>query len=305
MLRLLVVLILVLFSSTLLDAQEDDTPKVIEYTVTADSANLRTGAGTNFAVAGQVKKGDTLLIYDEESEVDGWLKIYREDEDDAFIADFLVEKAPVRFYPIEQEPVVTASGRGKDITDVFDLPEGIYRIDAVVDDRSFILSSVAVEGDCTDRTIFNELNFDVNRLTMSGLLISQGCSLIFETDNVDSNWVFEIRNLLDEEFLLDNLLTIEDESTITGAGRTLTMGTILDEGVWTISANVDDRAFILHAHVLIGDCDDTSVFNEVDFDAEELEISSVYRNSGDDSCVIYWETSNVEGGWELTFEKLR
>jgi len=285
-------------------AQVTDTPDVVEYIVTADTANLRLGPGTNYGVAGTAVRGESLLVYDETPEVSGWLRIYRSQQDDAYIADFLVERAPTRFYPVDQEPVASASGRGKGITDIFDLPSGAYRIDAVIEDNSFILESVTVAGNCRDQTIFNELNFDVSRLNISGLLISQGCSLIFESDNVSGNWQIEIRDILDPEVLLDTLLTVENGTSISGAGRTLTMPTQLPEGLWNISATVNDQAYILVAQVLLGDCDDGAVFNELDFDSDTLELSTLYR-SEEDGCIIFWETENVEGAWEVSFEKVR
>jgi len=285
-------------------AQVTDTPDVVEYIVTADTANLRLGPGTNYGVAGTAVRGESLLVYDETPEVSGWLRIYRSQQDDAYIADFLVERAPTRFYPVDQEPVASASGRGKGITDIFDLPSGAYRIDAVIEDNSFILESVTVAGNCRDQTIFNELNFDVSRLNISGLLISQGCSLIFESDNVSGNWQIEIRDILDPEVLLDTLLTVENGTSISGAGRTLTMPTQLPEGLWNISATVNDKAYILVAQVLLGDCDDGAVFNELDFDSDTLELSTLYR-SEEDGCIIFWETENVEGAWEVSFEKVR
>jgi hypothetical protein len=284
---------------------DEDRPDVIEYTVTADTANLRSGPGTNFDIVQTVSKGDSVLIYNEEPGTSGWLRVFRAEEDDAYIADYLVERAPVRFYPVEQEPLVTITGSGKMITDIYELPQGLYRIDIVVQDNAFILSSITVEGDCRDDSLFNELNFDKNQLVMSSLFISTGCSVLFETDNVDGTWNIEIRDLLDEEFFLDGLLAIENGTSITGEGRSLTMGTVLEEGIWTISAKVQDQAFILHSHVLNGECDDTSVFNELNFDVNELEVSTVYRNSDEEPCIIYWESDNVDGQWELTFEKLR
>jgi hypothetical protein len=171
-------------------------------------------------------------------------------------------------------------------------------------DNAFILSSTVVTGDCRDDTIFNELDFDVNRLVVSGLFVSRGCSFIFETDNVDGEWQIEIRDLLDQDAFTDSLLVIEDGTTIASRGRTLTMATELPEGIWTISAVVDDNAFILRANVLLGECDDTSVFNELDFDVETIEPSTVYR-SEEDGCTIFWETNNVEGDWEITFEQIK
>src|SRR5687767_10857121 len=94
-------LCLIVFVTTV-SGQQERPENLTEYIVISDTANLRTGAGTNFAVAGTVTKGDKLLIYTEEPEVEGWLRIYREGEDNAYIADFLVERAPVQFYSASQ-----------------------------------------------------------------------------------------------------------------------------------------------------------------------------------------------------------
>jgi hypothetical protein len=285
-------------------AGQDAETRLTEYIVTAETANLRTGPGTNFSVAGTVTRGETLLVIEDASGSEGWLRVSRE-SGESYIADFLVEKAPIRFYPLEQEPIVVASGRGKGITEVFDFPRSAYRIDAQIEDRSFILKIIVVEGECDDDIIFNELNFDTTRLTISGLFVSSGCSIIFETDNVDRNWSIEVRDILDDEFLIESFFEIEDGSTISGVGRNLTMGTFIGEGIWTINANVLDRSYILRSHVLSGDCEDTVVFNELDFDASSLEVSTVYRNRGDEACVVFWETDNVDSEWSLTFNKLR
>jgi hypothetical protein len=173
-----------------------------------------------------------------------------------------------------------------------------------VQDNAFILTTTVVEGDCRDDILFNELNFDTNRLIISALLISQGCSLIFETDNVSGNWEFAIRDVLDRDVLQESLLTIESGTVISGIGRTLTMATSLPEGIWTISATVGDQAFILVPQVLVGKCSDSAAFNEIDFDVQRLEVSTVYR-SAEGGCTIFWETSNVEGSWEIKFEKVR
>lgn len=274
---------------------------VIEYNVTAETANMRAEANTSSSVVGVVHAGDTLLIYDESSE-DGWLRIYRDGEDDAYIADFLVERAPQRFYPITQEPILEVSGRGKDVTDIFDIPTGAYRIDAEVADNFFILKSIAIEGDCRDDTLFNEGVFDARSLEVSTLFISDGCSIIFETDNVDGDWSFALRNVLDLDIIADITLQVETGTSISGVGTQMTMPTFIPEGIWTVNANVDDNFFILHAEPL-GDCDSGTVFNEGDFDADTLEVSTVYRANED--CVVYWLTSNVDEPWEISFEKLR
>lgn len=303
------VVIIVLLSQTVAFAQSDNSsiepPDVFEYIVTADKANLRSGAGTSFDIVTSVVKGDSLLIYVETPATSGWLRVYRPGEDDAYIADYLVEKAPMRFYPVNQPAIVTVSGRGKGISDIYEVPEGLYRIDAVVQDRSFILHVIGVEGDCPDDNLLNELNFDSRTLVISTLFISKGCSVIFETDNVSGDWQIELRNLLEPDFFIESLLDIENGTAIASNGHVFTMGTILDPGIWTVSANVSAEAFILHAHVLSGECDDTSVFNELDFNAKTLEVSTVYKNNGSESCIVYWETSNVRGDWSLTFEKLR
>lgn len=286
-------------------AQDEEKPKLLEYTVIGQTANLRSGPSTNNAVVGSVSNGDVIFIYDEESETTGWYRVYREGEDDAYIADFLVERAPMRFYPVEQEPIVTLEGRGKQITDVVELPASAYRIDASIQDNAFILKSITLDGDCDDDSIFNELDFDRNRLEISALFVSSGCSFIFEVDNVDGNWSLEIRNVLDEEFFLESVLIVETGTSMSGRGRQVTMPTLLSEGIWTITAVVRDQAFIMRPQVLLGDCSSSSVFNELDFDATTLELSTVYRVDEEDGCAVFWETYNVEGEWTVTFEKLR
>lgn len=281
---------------------EDEAPVTIEYVVIGESANLRAGAGTSFNVVDTLSTGESVLIYDEQPVTAGWYRVYRPNEDDAYIADFLVERAPTRFYDAAQEPVIVASGQGANITDVYDLPAGAYRVDATIQDSSFILSTVVTEGDCRDSNIFNELYMGQNQMTMSGLLVSSGCSLLFETDNVDGEWTLEVRNIIDEG-LLDTALSIETGTSITGFGRALTMPTILSEGIWKISATVEDRAFILWARA-IGDCEEEAIFNELNFDVDLLEASATYRvDSG--NCLVFWETSNVEDDWEIEFEQLR
>lgn len=287
-----------------LTAQENEQ-KFIEYTVTADTANLRAEPSTSAAKVGVVSKGESILIYDETSQTSGWLRVYREGEEDAYIADFLVERAPMRFYPVNQEPILVVSGRGKEVSDVYDIPLGIYRIDAEVEDRAFILKSIVVEGECRDNVVFNELNFNARRLSISGLFVSRGCSIVFETDNVDRNWSFELRDIIgDIDSLKSNSLVIENGTSITGTGRALTMSTYIDGGLWTVTAKVEDNAFILDPQSLNSDCDESSLLNEFESNANSLEISSVYRVP-DEGCIVWWETSNVEGAWEITFEKLR
>lgn len=295
-----------LFTTIFVFAQDNpqDQANVVEYIVTADSGNVRSEPGTNSQIVGTVSNGESLLIYDEVPETSGWLRIYRFGgaDIDAYIADFLVERAPMRFYPASQEPIATISGRGRDISDVVEIPAGAYRIDAVVSDNAFILQTIVVEGECNDTTVFNELDFNVNRLEISGLFVSSGCSFIFESDNTDGNWEIAIRDILDLS-VLNDALELEDGSTISGKGRALTMATSIGEGIWEISATVQDRAFILWARP-IGDCEEEAVFNELDFDANTLEMSTVYR-VGDGGCIVFWETSNVEGEWELQFENIR
>ncbi len=281
----------------------DEEPQTVEYIVTSQTTvNLRGGPGTRYPVVGTAASGDSLLIYDSPPEVEGWLRVYRPGETDAYIADFLVERAPMRFYPADQEPILTASGRGSSVTDVFEIPRGAYRVDALVRDNSFILESIVVEGNCTDSTIFNELTWEANHLIISGLFVSNGCSVIFQTSNLNGDWEFALRDIVDEDVLSEMLLTIEDGTMINGTGRALTMPTLLPEGIWRITAVVDDTAFIMRPQVLTGGCDDLSIFNELDFESERIEASMVYRS---DECIIFWETSNVEGDWGVTFEQMR
>lgn len=276
-----------------------------EYVVTAETANLRQAPNTTARILGVVRRNDTVLVYKESDAPSGWLKVYRENENDAYIADYLVEPAPMRFYSPLQEPVATLSGRGNRVTDSIELPAGAYRVDAAIQDNSFILKTLVLEGNCRDSTLLNELDFNTNRLTLSTLLISRGCTLLFSTENVSGNWQIEVRDLLDETFLLATTLQIQDETVLSGKGHNLTMATLLPAGIWSLTAAVEDRAFILRAHVLLGDCDDTAVFNELDLNARRLEAQTIYRNTGGEACVIFWETDNVDGEWEVVFDKLR
>jgi len=282
---------------------EDDLPDgLVEYTVTADVANLRSEPNTNSEVVGSASNGDTLLIYSDNSEHDGWLRIFDEEIESAYIADFLVERAPLRYYPLEQEPIAVLEGTGKQITDIIDLPEGAYRFDAEIDDNFFILSAIVIEGDCRDTTIFNEGGRENPRLNISTLIVSSGCSFIFESDNVDNEWIIEIRDVLDEEYLFDSILEIEDGTVLSGRGLQATMPTLIEEGIWTISAEVDDNYFILRSEPS-GDCDSGTVFNEGVRDANSLSVSTVFR--ANETCIVFWLTSNVDTDWEITFEKLR
>ncbi|GEM_PF-2454346 len=300
------VILIFLIPALKIQAQEatpDATPNLVEYIVTTETANLRSAPNTTSEIVAQVLAGDVLTIYDEESTVEGWLRVYRPNDLDAYVADFLVERAPVRFYPLAQEPLFEIAGTGTDISEILDIPSGAYRIDATVQDRSFILSVIVVEGECSDDNIFNELDFDSTSLNVSALLVSTGCSVVFETDNVDGAWSFEVRDLLDEDFFLDSILMVENGTTISGRGHSLTMPTFLADGVYTITATVQDSAFILRPQVLEGECEGQSVFNEFNSDVEVLEVSSVYR-SEEGGCFIFWDVSNVEGEWEITFETL-
>lgn len=289
-------------SETYAQQTTGDTESTIEYLVTAETANLRAQPSTTAAIVDTAKRGDSLQIYDEEPEAPGWLRIRLDETTDAYIADFLVERAPTRFYSVEQDPILSAAGHGKTVTDVFDIPGGAYRIDAVVADNAFILSTVTVEGDCRDRTVLNELSFDTNQLIMSALFVSSGCSVIFETDNVDGDWSFEIRDILDIDYSLSKALQIDDGTELQGTGRALTMSTVLPEGVWQITAIVEDNAFILNAHPTSRDCEESGILNEFDMNASSLEVSTIYRSGG---CIIFWETSNVDAAWTISFAKIR
>ena len=122
---------------------------------------------------------------------------------------------------------------------------------------------------------------------------------------MDREWSVEVRDLLDEEIFPDSVLMIEEgNNSIEGKGRTLTMPTFLEEGLWIITANVDDNSFILQPQVLEGDCESRSAFNEFEMDADNLEIETTYRVP-EDGCIIFWEVSNVDAMWQIAFDKLR
>jgi len=289
-------------TSIVVFSQDTDVPTLVEHIVTADTANLRSEANTSSAIVGSVSNGESVFAY-QEQEIDGWLQIYREGEDDAYIADFLVELAPLRFYSINQEPDFELFGRGQGISEVFDIAQGAYRIDLNVADRSIILEATVIDGDCRDQNLFNELQLNSRSLNISTMFIVQeDCLFIFESSNLTGTWTAEIRNLLDLEAMEDSAVDLNEQSSIFGEGRQLTMPTLLNEGVYSVSAIVMDQAFILTAEP-IGNCDSGSLFNELDFNTNQLEVSTVYRANED--CIVWWQTDNVDGEWNLTFEKLR
>jgi hypothetical protein len=285
------------------EGDETTETNLVEYIVTSETANLRSLPNTSSEIVGRVTQGESIFIYQESAEVDGWLRVYREDEEDAYIADYLVERAPTRFYNPAQPPVVTVEGRGGQISEEIELPQGIYRLDATIQGNAFIFTPIVLDGNCDESSIFNVLNFDVNTLTASEMIFSTGCTFIFESDNVRGEWIVEFRDVTDPEFLEESVLEVENNTTFNGFGQQVSMPTLLAAGVWTINANVQDRAFILSPLVVVGDCSTRTVFNELDFEAESLEVSTVYR--ADENCVIFWKTSNVDSEWTLTFEKLR
>lgn len=61
----------------------------LSFKVTAGSANLRTGPGTNYSLAGQALKGEVFPILEE---LDGWYRIRDKNGNTAYIASFLGEK---------------------------------------------------------------------------------------------------------------------------------------------------------------------------------------------------------------------
>ncbi|MCC6614114.1 MAG: SH3 domain-containing protein [Anaerolineae bacterium] len=280
-------------------------PSIVGYIVNADVANLRSGPSTDARIVDTASKGDRLLIYDEAPGTQGWLRVFRVGEADVYIADFLVERAPITFYPIDQEPLFVVSGRAAQASEVLQLPYGGYRIDATVYDVSFKLRIRVVDGYCDDVTLFNELDFEATRMTMSDAFVSMSCSVVFETENVDGEWRIEVRDLIvDDAFLIANTLKIEDGTVIRGEGHQLTMSTALPMGSWMVTAKVDHNMFILWSYVMMGECDSGAVFNELDTDAEAIEVSAVYR-SPKPGCMMYWQTDNVNGEWSLTFTRLQ
>ena len=300
--QLLIVFIVFSFATVVYpqNGTASDDLQVIEYLVTGTGTiNLRSGAGTSFGTAGTVNEGDTILIYDEEPEVEGWLRVKTDDESVAYVADFLVERAPMRFYNVNQKPIAVIEGVGSDVSDIIELPAGAYRFDAMVNDNEFVLSSVTVQGDCDDEnSIIWEWNYNATQLDVSALFVSSGCSFLFESDT-DGAWRVEVRDLFGMN-LTDTLL-IESGDSINGVGTQLTMGTMLEKGIWTITANVDDTSFSLYSRAVKG-CEEELVMSDYSSD-EPIELRTIYRVDGD-VCITFWETPISEGAWELIFEKV-
>lgn len=297
---LLVVLLLVTVPSVAAQSDDEDRPDLVEYIVTTNTANLRAGPGTEFDIAGQVYWQNSVLAYDEEPEVEGWLRLYRPDEDDAYIAASLVEPGPLRYYPLWQEPELVLEGRGNFVSDIISFEGQAYRIDATISGREFDLETEVVDGDCYGDSLISQFDIRGPRRTVSTYLITRDCEFLFEITNTFMDWTLEFREINDE-VVEDALVEIEDGTVLEGESEQFTMPTFLPEGVWRIDAVVQDNAFILHAQDIEGDCDeDPFIFNELDFNSNRLELTAIYR-VGSDGCTTYWETVNVYSQWALTF----
>jgi hypothetical protein len=288
-------------------AQESGTPKTVEYIVTGQTANLRSGPGTGYDVVGTVNGGDILLIYDETPETAGWFRIYREGESDAYIADFLVKRAPMPFYPADQEPILTLSGTGETISDKVEFPEGVYRVSVSVKDYQFRLERVVVGGDCTNNTMFSLYDPYVAQMKAETILISVECSYIFQTADVTGDWEMQFRQLDDQDAVETTLLTIGNGTTLIGIGTEVTMPTFVPEGIWTITATAQDDAFLLDFYALEEECQamrDEALIHELDLFASSVDGTGIFR-SLPGGCTVFWVTANVDKDWELKFEELK
>ncbi len=289
-------------------AQGKSSPAVVPYVVTSSSANIRSGPGSSFEVVNVLTLGDNLLIYDETPQTPGWLRVYEPGQLDTYVPNYVVARISGQlFYAPSQEPLIEVAGKGLVTTEAFYIPEGVYRIDVFVQYNSFRLETIVVEGDCESEEIFDEYYFDANPIAFSGGFASSGCSVIFQTHDVEGTWKFALRSLLDVNVLRHSVLEIENGTTISGTGRALTMATVLPSGQWAVSAVVHDSGFVLFSQVLFGDCEASPVFDlssEFDFRASSeppVEVMAPYFSDG---CVIFWETKNYGGGaWELTFRR--
>jgi hypothetical protein len=98
--------------------------KTVEYIVTGQTANLRSGPGTGYDVVSTVNGGDILLIYDETPETAGWFRIYREGESDAYICRFSGKTCPHAFYPQIRNRSIPCRGPAKPSAIGWSFPKG-------------------------------------------------------------------------------------------------------------------------------------------------------------------------------------
>jgi hypothetical protein len=303
-LRVALVFAACLFSVWTIVAQETETTSFIEYEVISDTANLRADPSTSASIAGRAVKGDILRGYAEQ-ETDGWYKIQLADGTDAYIADFLVQRAPDRLYPIDQEPIFVAEGKGAEIVDTMEFPAGLYRLDyRVTGDGDVHIEVSPIEGTCIG--VSTRSNFFESRTEGSLAIVSRGCEAVIEVNGTRGEWHIEIRSsYIRGEADNENLIVVEEEVTISSAGYQTTAPTRLEKGLYAVEVTAQADSIMVKALPLESDCDREMVLYEGDVFVSEITGSGTYQV--DKSCTVMWETAMADDGesWTLTIRKLR
>ncbi len=102
---------------------------------------------------------------------------------------------------IDATTQTTLNGTGTQFTFPVSFTPGDWQLTATVQDRSFILQSVALEGDCGLPTlVFNNHEQNANSLTLLERFTvgAEGCVVYWQTDNVDTEWTLNFAPITPE-----------------------------------------------------------------------------------------------------------
>ena len=164
-----------------------DTSKFGTYKITVDSMNVRTGAGTEFDIAGSLSRGDEFYVYDEKdgwglisfSNSTGWISL--NSAYSSKISDYITTKNSLGFYCVNTDALNVRSGAGTSNSKVGTLSRG---------DTVFITALSGNWGSysygygkkgwiCLDYTVFNgvvSFNAGAGKGTMKPQTIPSGTS---------------------------------------------------------------------------------------------------------------------------------
>lgn len=298
------VLIVLLCPTTALHAQDDGNhpPDVVEYIVTGDNANLRAGPGTEFEVVATVAQGTSVFVYSEDTPSGEWVRLYQgAGLPDAYIAAFLLELAPPRYYPVAQQPDLTISGTGSTQSVPYQFSSQAYRLDIAFAGRSLELETIAISGDCDTQQLLDIQTPRGDSQSVSVYLVTGGCNWVFEISDTNRSWIIEFRNILASEIHDQTIIDVVPDTVVRGISTQFTTPLRFSAGQWQLTAQVQDQSFILYSVPFSGDCGlPRMVFNDLVFNAASLTLLQTFV-VGDAGCVVYWQTDNVDTEWVLSF----
>lgn len=285
-------------------AQTDETtPALTEYVVIADTVNLRAGPGTNFEIVGDAQRGERVFAYAQENPQGDWLRLYRGAEmADAYIAVFLVEAAPIRYYPLQQAAEQRVEGNGSSQQyGPFQFTGQAYRVDVRFEGSSFALEAVADTGSCTDQELLDIAIASNGPHVASTVLLTGECAWVFEVYDAVGSWALEFRPLQNSEGAAFSMQAVAVNPVINGTGTQFSNPLRFPPGNWQLLARVQDQSFVLRSLVASGECGlQPLVFNVLQQGANEIMLSANFA-VGSAGCVLYWQTDNVDGPWTLRF----